>query len=918
MQVHGFLGLIVILVALLSPVGAVAQPRSPSAGCDRLASVALPNTTVASAQVVPAGQFTPPGAGAKPFADLPSFCRVVGSTRMLNSDVKFEVWLPERWAGDIMPAGGNFWGGPIVFARMREVLLTGAVTVGTNLGIEGFTGPSFAKSQPEKFENLKMEPLHAVVERAKTLAALVLPQRPDLYGDERMRRRRLARCPGDGAALPERSGRGRGRELHQLRHPPWRVADVALRRDAPHARLGPAHEQAADAAPGGARSVRHERRRQGRRHREPAGVQVRSRRDRLQGRRRAELPHRGAGGRRAPHLRDAAARTHRGTALRPDGAWAASWAGRDMVGPEPYRYAMAYYRNLVFDDPQWTYQSKRPNFGADVDRGESLAGAVNAINPDLRGFVNRGGKLLLVGGWVDDLAPQNVVTYYENVIRTMGDKARDSVRLFMVPGMHHCFGGVFPGAYQVDFDPVQAVKAWKASGRAPDQIVVQTSGQGWPTRKRLVCAYPNVSDQGSGDIGDPPESFRIMQRVRLSRMSAATRPRFGRCTRGSLSALAAPSPASCGGLSRGARSRGLSPPPAAVVSACRRGVGSRALAASSPLRRSSPTRWPGAAWASRSRAVPRGPSALRRALSSPAPLGLCRARAFRCCSRPPAVRVARLWSLGGGAGPAPSVPGAPAARRGVRRVVAGARRALSWVSRGPPGLWRVRWAVAAARCRARRWALRAVSPGVGGWGRPFRGRCLRSRVLAALGGAGVFRGALSGLACASRSAAGSALCCGAWWPWSPRPGSHGRRADYRSRIHEGAPAAHRLSLMCRVLESPQRVLSVAPPRAERRPQRDALQARRRVRAESRHVRAPRMQRAADAEPRGRKRVARLLQQAAARSVGAVRGTTRAGSRRAAPDLVQREFARAAESVVGADITYVPATRGFLYLRRARC
>ena len=94
MQVHGFLGLIVFVVALLSPVGAVAQPRSPSAPCDWLASVALPNTTVASAQMVPAGQFTPPGAGAKPFADLPLFCRVVGSTRMLNSDVKFEIGCP--------------------------------------------------------------------------------------------------------------------------------------------------------------------------------------------------------------------------------------------------------------------------------------------------------------------------------------------------------------------------------------------------------------------------------------------------------------------------------------------------------------------------------------------------------------------------------------------------------------------------------------------------------------------------------------------------------------------------------------------------------------------------------------------------------------------------------------------------------
>jgi len=56
----------------------------------------------------------------------------------------------------------------------------------------------------------------------------------------------------------------------------------------------------------------------------------------------------------------------------------------------------------------------------------------------------------------------------------------------------------------VDFDPVQAVRQWKATGKAPDQIVVETSGEGWPTRRRLVCAYPNVSAyKGSGDVGDP-------------------------------------------------------------------------------------------------------------------------------------------------------------------------------------------------------------------------------------------------------------------------------------------------------------------------------------------------------------------------------------------------------------------------------
>jgi feruloyl esterase len=504
MQRYWLSGLIAVVVGLVGPVVAHAQTRSASVPCERLASVALPNTTVSSAQVVPAGRFTPPGAAdAKPFADLPAFCRVVGSTRMLDSDVKFEVWLPERWTGDVMPAGGNFWGGPIVFARMREILLAGAVTVGTNLGIEGFTGPSFAKTQPERFENLKMEPLHAVVEHAKALTRSYYAAAPTFTlmnecggGGSRDVLSMVQRFPNDlDAAVAvnfTNYGTRHGVSQMWLYDATHRTPESVL----PTSKLPMLHQavlNACDLNDGVKDNVIEN---PPACTFDPAVIACKG----------GDAPNCLTAGQVEAVRRIYQTPRHERTGepiygrLEPGSEL--GWA--DMVGPEPYRYAMAYYRNLVFDDPNWTYQSRRPNFGSDIDRAERLAGNANATNPDLSAFVNRGGKLLLVGGWVDDLAPQNVVTYYENVIKTMGGKARDSVRLFMVPGMHHCFGGVFPGAYQVDFDPVQAVKEWKASGKAPDQIVVQTSGQGWPTRKRLVCAYPNVSTyKGSGDVGDP-------------------------------------------------------------------------------------------------------------------------------------------------------------------------------------------------------------------------------------------------------------------------------------------------------------------------------------------------------------------------------------------------------------------------------
>jgi hypothetical protein len=91
------------------------------------------------------------------------------------------------------------------------------------------------------------------------------------------------------------------------------------------------------------------------------------------------------------------------------------------------------------------------------------------------------------------------------VVRTIGAaRARKGVRLFMVPGMHHCLGLEYPSTYRVDFDLPGAITRWKQTGRAPDQIVVTTTRKAQPPRRRLVCAYPTVSQyKGSGNVADP-------------------------------------------------------------------------------------------------------------------------------------------------------------------------------------------------------------------------------------------------------------------------------------------------------------------------------------------------------------------------------------------------------------------------------
>ena len=104
------------------------------------------------------------------------------------------------------------------------------------------------------------------------------------------------------------------------------------------------------------------------------------------------------------------------------------WAS--MIGrPEPYPYSQSYYRYMVYRDPNWTYANRPANFDTDVDLAEAPQNLViNHTNPDLSGFIGRGGKLLLVGGWNDNLPVQNVIAYYERVVATMGaDKVRNAV-----------------------------------------------------------------------------------------------------------------------------------------------------------------------------------------------------------------------------------------------------------------------------------------------------------------------------------------------------------------------------------------------------------------------------------------------------------------------------------------------------------
>lgn len=118
--------------------------------------------------------------------------------------------------------------------------------------------------------------------------------------------------------------------------------------------------------------------------------------------------------------------------------------------------------------PSWKFEDFDVN--ADYKRMGLIQSLMQADNPDLRTFKAAGGKMIFYHGWADGgPSPLTTIDYYQTVEKTMGGRAatQDFLRLFMVPGMDHCFGGT--GAWSIDY--LDYLDKWVDQGKAPDALI---------------------------------------------------------------------------------------------------------------------------------------------------------------------------------------------------------------------------------------------------------------------------------------------------------------------------------------------------------------------------------------------------------------------------------------------------------------
>ena len=490
-----------------------AQTAVRGISCEDLVSLTLPDTLITGAESVAAGAFMPavaPGARpisesqARQYAELPAFCRVTATlTPSSDSDIKVEVWLPAaQWNGKFQAVGNGAFTGSIRHNSMAAALARGYATSSTDTGHTGNTA-SFGLGHPEKVIDFGWRSEHEMTVAAKQVIAAH-------YDDElqysywngcsaggRQAMKEAQRFPEDfdgiiaGAPGLDWTGRAAG-SLRVAKH--LEANEAARLFEADRVLVHNAVLEACDAGDGVEDGVVDEPERC---DFDPGVLECGGAKNE------SCLTSSQVGTVRMIYSSPINPKTGRAiTGLLPgselgwtDLGWTRS---ARATGLEQFRF-------LVFADPDWTVD--RFNFETDIVSAEETDGdTLNALDPNLKPFFDRGGKLVQYHGWSDpQISPANATQYYQRVVDTMGGTSavHDSYRLFMAPGMGHCGGGEGPSG----FDMVTVLEEWVEQGRAPDRVVASRQREGVIDRTRPLCPYPQVANYTGTGSTDDAENF---------------------------------------------------------------------------------------------------------------------------------------------------------------------------------------------------------------------------------------------------------------------------------------------------------------------------------------------------------------------------------------------------------------------------
>jgi tannase/feruloyl esterase len=479
--------------------------RTPAVGCATLLSATGYEFAVSTAAIVPAS------------ADAPEYCRVTG---LIQPEVRFEVGLPSAWNGRLYMFGnGGYAGEPLDaqgrVAAARRALSRGFATVQTNTGHDAATEPlgSFAAS-PQKFADYAYRAVHVSVVTAKRLV--------QSYYDSAARRAYFDGCstggrqglieaqrfPDDfdgivaGAPVLDFSGTMIGYAATQraLSAAPIPVDKLHVVADAIYAKCD-ADDGARDGVIDDPRKCRFS----------PAADLPRCSGETADGSCFSAAQIQALDAIYAPVRRNGAdffpgwpvgaeIAGGPGPGGNPGASGWLPWFVAPNGKPIQAAFGEAFFKYMAAGTPRPSYEWLSFDLAADLDKLEAARAALDATNPDLSRFKARGGKLLTYFGWADPaLNPLMGVRYYEQVTQHHGPSTTDFYRLFMVPGMFHCAGGVGTST----FDAFTPLVEWVEKGTAPGTIAAARVVDGKVVRTRPLCPYPQGARySGTGSVDD--------------------------------------------------------------------------------------------------------------------------------------------------------------------------------------------------------------------------------------------------------------------------------------------------------------------------------------------------------------------------------------------------------------------------------
>ena len=520
---------LITTVLLVAAVG----PAFAEDACTRLQGLTLSRATIESAKLLPEGSTSTPAAfGPLMSIPTPARCEVQAIARpSKDSEIRLLLWLPAaNWNGKYLQVGNGGWAGSIDPSGLAEPLRRGYAVAATDDGHQSsgaVPAAQWAVGHPEKLVDFGHRAVHETSVQAKAILKA-------FYGRESARNYFMGCSDGGREALMEAqrypedfegivAGAPANDWSHLFTGFIWNERAMA-ENPIPAEKL-PAIQNAVlaacDAQDGvkdglieDPRACRFDPRSMVCKANDTASCLTEGQASTLQ---------KIYDGPRNPRTgKTIFPGSAKGTEAIPGG-----WSPWILPPGIQAFFGNSYYGQAVFEKETWDFRTL--DFDADVEFGHAKAGAVlNATSPDLRSFRANGGKLIQYHGWGDAaISPLSSIEYFERVRDFMSrfPDARhgnadpvDFHRLFMVPGMAHCSGGIgatdFGNGRKFQRDDAEhnllsAIEAWVERGTAPAQFIATgvAVNDASKVMTRPLCPYPQTARyKGTGDPNDARNS----------------------------------------------------------------------------------------------------------------------------------------------------------------------------------------------------------------------------------------------------------------------------------------------------------------------------------------------------------------------------------------------------------------------------